>query len=312
MNILTVFLKILPVILLIFLGMSLRRSRFMTLDHVQVLKRIVLNISLPSMLFLAFARTTFSVNYLAIIGVVFLTCLLMLLLATLVLKALHVTNPFAPALFAGFETGMIGYALYLAIYGASEVYHLAIVDLGQVIFVFFVLVFFLKRQNGNQERFGQLMRSFVTSPVILAILLGLIFSLSGLTAAVDQITGGSSLLEVFSVLANLTVPLITISIGYELQLSMNTLKWPLLTAVLRLAILMTLATLIGQYLIVGVLHLDKAFVTALYTLFLLPPPFVIPIFMQEKRPEDRQFILNTLSVHIVLSLVAFLVLNLFI
>ncbi|MCD8498486.1 MAG: hypothetical protein LRY35_00300 [Clostridiales bacterium] len=113
-------------------------------------------------------------------------------------------------------------------------------------------------------------------------------------------------------LGNLTVPLITIAIGFELQLGRATFKAPLLAALVRILVLFTLATLINKVLIRDLLHLEPQFETALMTMFLLPPPFVIPILMAgknqsaEKRAEHRQFVLGTLSIHILLSLIAFI------
>lgn len=309
---LTLFLQVLPIILLIALGMLLRQTRFLKPETVEQLKQMVLSIGLPALLFQAFASTTLNQSYLAIVATVFVTCLVLLGAAILVLRLLKVDNPFAPALFTGFETGMIGYALYLAVFGQSEVFRLAIVDLGQVTFVFFVLVTFISRQNGDRLSGWQLIRSFLLSPVILAILLGILASLAGLGGLLQTTRGGQMVATTVQLLGNLTVPLITIAIGYELHLGRATFKAPLLAALVRILILFGLATLINTFLIRDLLQLEPQFETALMTLFLLPPPFVIPILMTgknqpaEKRAEHRQFVLGTLSIHIVLSLVAFI------
>ena len=303
---LTLFLQVLPIILLISLGMLLRQTRFLKPETVEQLKQMVLSIGLPALLFQAFARTTLNQSYLAIVATVVVTCLVLLGAAILVLRLMKVDNPFAPALFTGFETGMIGYALYLAVFGQSEVFRLAIVDLGQVTFVFFVLVTYISRQNGNRPSGWQLIRSFLLSPVILAILLGILVSLTGLSTLLETTRGGQMVATTLQLLGNLTVPLITIAIGFELHLGRATLKAPLLAALVRILILFALATLINKFLIRDLLHLEPQFETALMTLFLLPPPFVIPILMREKRPEHRQFVLGTLSIHIILSLIAFI------
>lgn len=303
----TLLLRVLPVICLVLLGLLLQKFRFFAPQTIGDLKKIIVNISLPAMLFLSFAQTGFSTRYLGIVAAVFLTCLILLLLASLFARLCHIANPYFPALFGGFETGMIGYALFVAVFGKTEMFKLAIVDLGQVIFVFFVLVYFINRQNGAAATGRQLVMSFIKTPVILAILLGVLFSLTGLgpTLAGDGISGLAA--NVLGTLSNLTVPLITVVIGYELTLSRKALRGPLLTALVRILVLSGLAWLINTFLIGGLLGLDRMFQMALYILFLLPPPFVIPIMMQEKDPEQRQFVLNTLSVHLLLSIMAFLV-----
>jgi len=309
---LTLFLQVLPIILLISLGMVLRQIHFLKPETVDQLKQMVLSIGLPALLFQTFATTTLNQSYLAIVATVFVTCLVLLGAAIVILRALKFDNPFAPALFTGFETGMIGYALYLAVFGQSEVFRLAIVDLGQVTFVFFVLVTFISRQNGQRPGGWQLIRSFLLSPVILAILLGILASLTGLGTLLETTRGGQMVATTVQLLGNLTVPLITLAIGFELQLNRETFKAPLLAALVRILTMFALATLINKFLIRDLLHLEPAFETALMTLFLLPPPFVIPILMSgnnwppETHAKHRQFVLSTLSIHIILSLIAFI------
>jgi predicted permease len=303
---LPMLLKIAPIILLILLGMTLRKIHFVSPQTIDDLKKIILNISLPAMLFTAFAGTQFSSQYLGIIAAVFLACLVMLLLASPVLRCIGVENPFMPALFVGFETGMIGYSLFVATYGQQEMFKLAIIDLGQALFVFLVLIPFINRQNGITTGGLQLIQSFFKSPVILAILFGITFSLTGLTSLMHANPNAGFVFDCLALLSNLTVPMITIAIGYELRLNKDTFRGPLLVAAVRLAILIGFAYVIDKVLIVGLLHLDRFFELALFTMFILPPPFVVPIIMREKKSEHRQFILNTISIHIVLSAVAFL------
>jgi len=60
-------------------------------------------------------------------------------------------------------------------------------------------------------------------------------------------------------LGNLTVPLITLAIGFELQLNRETFKAPLLAALVRILTMFALATLINKFLIRDLLHLEPAF-----------------------------------------------------
>jgi hypothetical protein len=298
-------LRILPIVLLILLGMGMNRWQMIRQQTVDDLKKIVMNLSLPAMLFLSFARTTFSSQYLGVIAAVFLACLVMLGAALAITRRLRLDNPFIPALYAGFETGMIGYALFIAAFGQQEIAKLAIVDLGQVLFVFFVLVYYINLKSGIAVEGRQLLLSFAKTPVIVAILAGVALSLSGLAGWLEASPATSFLFDGLGLLGNLTVPLITIAIGYELRLNRETLRGPLLVAASRILILLLLASLLNRYLLVGWLGLNRMFEVALLTLFVLPPPFVIPILMRESQPAHRQFVLNTISIHILLTIIAF-------
>jgi hypothetical protein len=48
---------------------------------------------------------------------------------------------------------------------------------------------------------------------------------------------------------------------------------------------------------------------AVLTMFVLPPPFVIPLFMREPEGVDRTFVVNTLSLATLVTLVAFTVIT---
>ena len=165
--------RVLPVIFLIILGHFLRRFSIISQKTVDDFKKLVVNLTLPALLFMAFADTAFEARNLLIVLAVFASCTVMLIAATLLRKPLGIDNRYWPSLFAGFETGMMGFSIFVAVYGAEEMYKLAIMDLGQVTFVFFVLVSVLKRVNGESSGVGKLILSFVKSPVIISIFLGI-------------------------------------------------------------------------------------------------------------------------------------------
>lgn len=299
--------KVLPVIFLIIIGAFLRKAGFIKQEVVSGLKKIVVNISLPAVLFLTFAETTFESRYILIFLSVFLVCGIMLFLGTGIKRLMKQSNKYYPALFSGFETGMMGYSLFLAVYGAENIYKLALIDLGQVVFVFFVLVSYLQKLNGKSASAKELTVSFIKSPVILSIILGILVSLmvniSSISSPIVH-----SVWETLSLLSALTLPLICIVIGYELKINLKGIGKPFLTALIRISLLLGMAYLINTFIIDRILNLDHTFKIALYTMFILPPPFVIPIFMDERQEQSKQFILNTISVSIILSLIAYMIL----
>ena len=80
-----------------------------------------------------------------------------------------------PSCLTGFEAGMMGYAIYGAVYGLDNIWKFGIVALGQVLFVFFVLVPGLKRLSSGATSFRDTLVGFLKTPVIVAILAGLLF-----------------------------------------------------------------------------------------------------------------------------------------
>ncbi len=155
------FSKVLPVILLFVLGAFLRKTRFLDESTVGGLKKLVVNITLPAALFLAMAGVNLEARHLAIVGLVFAGCALVLLISRLIGRPLGLPSPYFPTLMTGFEAGMMGYAVFGAVYGAVNIYNFAVVDLGHVIFVFFVLVPFVQRLSTGAISFGQTLVGFL-------------------------------------------------------------------------------------------------------------------------------------------------------
>lgn len=300
--------KVLPVILLIIVGHLLRRFRIIKPATIDDIKKLVVNLALPALLFMAFADTEFEMRYLLIFVAVFATCLIMLAAASMIRKPLKIGNRYWPTLYSGFETGMMGYSIFVAVYGAANINKIAIMDIGQVTFVFFVLASVLKRTNGETAGAKELAVSFIKSPVILSIILGMLTGLAGILDLVRGNPAGDAVIETFGLLGSLTMPLICLVIGFELRIDLKNLARPFWTAVSRILILAGIAFIINKLLIGGLLQLDISYQIALYTLFILPPPFVIPIFMSGRNEDDKQLVLNTISIHIILSLLAFMAL----
>ena len=170
-------LPILPVLLLFLLGFLLQKTHFFTETSVADVKKIVSNIALPALLFQAFASINIEIGYLVLVLTVFGSCLLMVLLGRIITRMLRITSPYFAFMMGGFEMGMLGYALFLSFYGGQHLGKIALVDLGQVLFVFFVLMALLIRERDGVQSTAMLIRQFITSPVILAIFAGLLASL---------------------------------------------------------------------------------------------------------------------------------------
>ncbi len=181
------FSRVLPVLLLVGLGAVFRRTAFLSPAAVDGLRKLVLNVTLPAALFLAFLRTEMEAQYAVIVISVFGACLVVLAIGPWLRRAAGVGSEAMPSLMAGFEAGMIGYALYSAIFGAENLYRFAVVDLGQVLFVFFVLAPVVMRwASGQAPPISETAAAFVKTPVIIAIVAGVAASVAGLAEPLES------------------------------------------------------------------------------------------------------------------------------
>jgi predicted permease len=296
--------KVLPVILLILTGIFLRKKQFIGLETVQDIKKLVVNITLPALLFLAFSRVNIEPPHLIIVVIVFAACLLALFLGRQVQPWSGIDTPQFPMLMSGFEAGMMGYAIFSAVYGAENVFKFGIIDLGQVLFVFFVLVPSLQALTDPQP-FAHTVRNFIKTPVILAILGGILLSQSGLMARLSPSPFVASLTDTLTLISSVTTPLVALIIGYEMRLQKGDLAGPLRSIAIRMAFWVPFALLLSYGVIDRWLNLEKGFQAAVMTMFVLPPPFVIPIFMKESRQSEQAYVVNSLSLATLVTLFAF-------
>lgn len=307
-HVVDVFIRALPIFLMIGLGMIIRRTGILSDKTIPEIKKLIVRITLPAMLLITFAKTDFQAEYALIFLVMFLFCCMMLGFGILAGPKISKENRFFPALFTGFEAGMMGYALFATFFTESNTYAFAVVDIGQVLFVFFVLAFFLRKRSGTESSFLVLLKGFALSPIIIAIVLGVVLGGTGGYRFLSEFAVTGAVEDTLNLLGAMTQPLICLVIGYDLRLRFSQIHKPLLTIAIRMLIMLAAAFAVNTLIIDRVLHLDPIFNIAVYTMFLLPPPFVIPVYFGNASEREKEEILDTLSLHVIVSLVAFIVL----
>lgn len=287
----------LPVFLTLAIGMLCRTRRILTREGVAQLKSVAVNIALPAVLFSAFATAEYSRDSIAIPAVVFGLCMVALILGFALTKALKLPGRRTPFLFTGFEAGMLGYGLFALLFKGQSNSSFAIIDLGQVLFVFTVYKILLC----GRENLRAALHDALVSPVLWAIIVGLIFSATGLYDALKP-SGVSGILDsAAGFIAAPTSALILISIGYDLV--PGEIHWRETAIIVGLrvvimAVLLGAALLINRFLLGGAMHTG-----ALMLMFILPPPYVLPVFADAG--DERATISSALSVLTLLSIALF-------
>ncbi len=202
---------------------------------------------------------------------------------------------------------MLGISLFGSAYGLDKIGYIAIVDLGHEIFIWFVfLAFLLMRRDGLQKP-GQLVGAFFKSPVIIAILAGIILNLMGVQDSLYRLPITGALMATLDFLSNLTIPLILIIVGYGIKFDRHGVRDAALVIGVRMAILVPLALVLNVVLIRGLLNLEPPFEAALFTLLVLPPPFIIPLYMRSELVEEKRYVNNVLTLYTVVSIALFAV-----
>ena len=297
---------ILPVMLMLGIGVLCRARGLISREGVNALKSVVVNIALPAVLLNAFATTRYTPMDILIPLMMFAVCLAAWALGRVAARLLKLPSRFVPFLTTGFEAGMLGYALFEMLYGSARTAEFARIDLGQVLFVFTLYKVLLGLSGREKADFGALMKEMALSPIILAIAAGVLLGATGLYQRMIP----SGLAGVFDAcvgfVAAPTSAIILLTIGYDLVLSDIPWAQTLKVVAARLAIMLALRfAFLGA---LGLLWPGAELTRAVNVMFILPPPFVLPVFADDA--DQRVYVSSALSVSTLAAILGFGVLAL--
>ncbi|MBK7895519.1 MAG: hypothetical protein IPJ90_11715 [Anaerolineaceae bacterium] len=300
--------RVLPILLLLSLGYGLRIRNFLAPTTIEDLRKFVVNITLPAVLFISFLAIELKAAYFVIFGFTFLLCVLLFLLGRSLKSQLNIQHEYFPYLTTGFEYGMLGVSLFGSAYGLSQIGYLAVVDLGHEIFIWFVFLPLLLMKRDGRNSLAGIGRSFATSPVVIAIVASLVLNVLGAADALYELPVTGALMATFDFLGSLTIPLILVIVGYGIQFDRHGLQDSLQVVLLRLALLIPLALIVNRLVIHDLLQLDPFFEAAVFTLLILPPPFIVPLYARRDLVvPEKQYINNVLMVHTVISIAVYII-----
>lgn len=301
-----IIVKVSPIVLMLVLGNVIRITGIISERTVDELKKLVVMVALPAVLFVAFLQMQLDRAYLALFAAILLVCLLLFGYGFLLRRILGITREYFPFLMTGFEFGMVGISLFGSAYGLQAVGYIAIVDLSHELFIWFVFVTILTAKRDGAGGFSGILKGFATSPLIIAIVTALLVNVAGMSKGFESYPAGAAILETADLLGNLLIPTILIIIGYGMRLSPAGIRQAVTVVVARFVFLVPATYLVARVLVRNVLELGPAFEAAVITFMLLPPPYILPLFMPAGLKNERTYVNNVLTVYTVVSIVLFI------
>ncbi len=203
---------IIPIIAMIIIGYVLRRANVLKVEDAISLNKIVINIAIPSLIFLAIYKANLSI--LPIVTPIPFTCITVGiacgLIAYLIAVILHYpakTRWSIVATSAMFNSGFLGYPVVLGVFGADGLVRAIFYDLGSMILFISFGIFFLLMLGG---KYSDILKRALIFPPLWGIFLGLL--LNFLNINIGFITS-----QTLQYLSNAAIPLIMISLGLTLE-----------------------------------------------------------------------------------------------
>lgn len=306
-NVIQICNTILPVILMLAIGMICRQKKLLSREGISALKSVVVNITLPAVMVNAFATMEYSGKNIILTLMMFGICLIAWILGKVIKNVFHMESRFIPFLTTGFEAGMLGYALFMLLYGSDRISDFASIDLGQVLFVFTLYKILLGLDGQEKVSAKGLVKDMIQSPTVIAILAGVLLGATGLY---DLLAGPgiSSMIDACTNFVSApTSAIILLTIGYDLVL--DHIPWAAVgkVTVVRIAIMAALRILAG--LIVRAVGLGDSLDQALNVMMILPPPYVLPVFADDEK--QREYVSSSLSVMTLITIIGFILLAVF-
>ncbi|WP_161626393.1 hypothetical protein [Caldanaerobacter subterraneus] len=164
----------------------------------------------------------------------------------------------------------------------------------------------VRYKEGNDKiGYWNMFYSFIKTPVIIATFSGMFLQKIGCVGVFERNIILSAFMETVKLLSLLTIPMISLIIGYEIKFKRENLKVAILTVLLRNLLLVLLGLIINNFIFMKISHLDRLFQVALMTMFILPPPFIIPLYMKDDDNENKWFVSNVLAINTVSAIVLY-------
>lgn len=289
----------LPVFLALAMGMLCRSKGFLTRDGVDTLKKVVINLTLPFALFNSFATAEYTLSSLIIPILIFIICCVMLALGFLWVKISKSKSRLTPFLASGFEAGMLGIPLFGLLFPNESLSQFAILILGQEIFVFTLYKMLLTGKTSAKA----IAKDFLTSPTLIAVVLGLVVGASGLYDVFRAWDINGIFESVCSFISAPTATIILFTVGFDLVIKEIPWKKTASSIAMRLVIagaMLAVLIVLNRTVLNGMI-----FEGAAILLFMLPSPYVIPIFSDE--PAERVQISSSLSALTLITMILFAV-----
>jgi malate permease and related proteins len=285
--------KTLPILLLFFVGLILKRMNVLKKEHAPMLSQLILKVALPSTIINSLSTTELSPKllFLPISGVAIVTVLLGIgfVLAPIMGLQDKTRGAFIMA-FPSLELGSIGYAFMLAVYGPSGLAQIALLDLGNGLFFFTVVAFLASAFGQSAERFrlsGALMK-FVGNPVIWAYGIGIALNLFHVHIAI--------LSNLFGALAQALLLLIMLLIAVEFELKPSSLSAAMLGMYFKMSVGVVVGVIIS--LIFGFTGMTRMAVVLGASL----PSSLMTVVYARENGLDAQFLASMLSLALPISI----------
>lgn len=159
---------------------DLQREKLIRPEGIEGLQALVMNFTLPILLFYTFYRAGIKADTVIFPVTFFVVTAGGIFAGRLLCKLVKEKDVYFPFTLTGYEAGMLGYALFGILLGNDKITQFALMDIGHVLAIFTVYVAMVKSAGGSHQTAGEAIKGILSTPVLIGILLGVILSVTGI------------------------------------------------------------------------------------------------------------------------------------
>lgn len=298
---------ILPVFVLIALGVILKRKNIVSDEGIVTLKNLAVNIFLPFTAFNAVIYGTFTKDSIVLIlleiAILFIAYGLGFVYKRFFSEDIRGYVPYS---ITTFEGGMFGWAMVSMLVGSENLFYLVQMDIFNGLFCFTVVTTGLVLLTGKKQSKKEVAISIITSPLIIAVILGIIGAYFKLGEKIDNSPFVGTYKTLIGFLTQPLSPIILICIGSGLEFKFDILSKGIKLVFFRFVTMLVLM-LLSLLFISKTIGLTPVLTKSLLVYFLIPPTFLLPIYANDK--NKIEFISGFLSLQIIVSLVCYVIIT---
>lgn len=284
--------NIFPLILLILFGYVLGRINFFEEITFKQIQKFLLRVTIPSILFTAFATMELQLEYVNISVGIFIFMVCLLILGFVLYRLLPIKHDFFIFYLTTFGFGTVGLPVFLDIFGFDNATGMAMLGVGHEIFVAAVLfpalsIYFDKSGGKIHKIFA---KAFL-SPTIIMVVSGIIINVTSFRQIMSENVFGASLLDAVARVGGLTIVITLVLTGYRMNISnKNGLKTSAKYATIRLIVTLPLAILFNILFLSNLSSSPPYLSHAFYILVFQHPAIMLVVFVGQFRSVDDQTI----------------------
>lgn len=200
--------KVLPIILVFFIGFSLKQAGILTKRDGDALLKVFFHVSVPALIFLSVVQMKFSLQLLWLPVIAVLVILTIFVVSNVCGRVLNLDQPSLGVFLVGtlIMNTSFTYPFLMAARGEESLAQASLFDFGNTALVFTFIYYLACRYGSNSSNFMAMIGRFMRSPPLLALVVALFLNLL-------QVSLPAIATRFFTIIGYMTMPLVMLSLG---------------------------------------------------------------------------------------------------